>query len=84
MLNAFEDITAEKWDITRVTTKQVLEERGELIKQKRFPEVFMGVVAIQLFEDGAGRGVTIEVEDSDNELLGVKVEDVRDVLKMFV
>jgi len=84
ILSAFEEITAEKWEVTRFTTKQVLEERGELIKQQRFPEVFMGIIAIQLFEDGAGRGVTAEVGDSDNELLGVKEEDIRDVLRRFV
>jgi len=82
ILSAFEEINAK--EVTRVTTKQVLEERGELIKQQRFPEVFMGIIAIQLFEDGAGRGVTAEVGDSDNELLGVKEEDIRDVLRRFV
>jgi len=84
LLTAFEEITNSKWDVTRVTTKQILEERMNLVKQKQFQEVFMGVVAVQLFEDGSGRGVTVEVENSDNDLLGVKEENVVDVLKVLI
>jgi len=85
LLAVFQDIVnGKQWDVSRISTKQVLEERMDLVKQKRFPEVFMGVVAVQLFQDGGGRGVTVEVEDSDNDLLGVKQEDISEVLRNLI
>lgn len=85
MLKAFEDLTASKWEVTNVAIGDVVKDRPELLKQGRMMEVRVGVLAEQLFSDeGRERGITAEVADSDNVLLGVEEEDVTNVLKRFV
>lgn len=70
-----------EWVVKRKSTKEVVEERGELVRKGQFGLVFGGVIACQLFEDGGGRGVTVEVGGSDNGVLGVEEVGVEEALK---
>jgi len=84
LLAALEEVTKSKWEFETISTQVLKEERPELMKQKRFQEMTLGVIAQQLFEDGAERGITVEVGDSDNELLGVEEEDIVEILKGLI
>ncbi|OCL02031.1 NAD(P)-binding protein [Glonium stellatum] len=83
-LEALEEATDTKWNVTRVSTKDIMQGRTKKLQEKKFQEAFLDLLTVQLFEDGAGRGSIVEPEKSDNELLGVKVEDVKHVINMLV
>ena len=80
LLNALEEATNTKWDVTRRSIEDILQERKTNLEEKRFQEAFMNLLAVQLFEDGTGRGKNTELSKSDNQLLGVKEEDIKDLV----
>jgi phytoene/squalene synthetase len=84
ILAALEDVTSTKWDVTRLTTREIAEGRKRKLEEEKFQEAFLDLLAVQLFEDGAGRGNITELEESDNRLLSVEEVDVRDVLKNLI
>lgn len=84
MLAAVQEVTGKEWAVINVKVADVVQQRGELIKQGRFPEVMAGDITQQLFGEGEGGGVTVEVGESDNVLLGVEMEDIVTVMKGLV
>lgn len=81
MLAAFEEITAQAWEVKYVETKDLLAQAKEKLAKCDFIEAFLRVLTVQLFEGGARRTVVIRVEESDNEPLGVTKNDLGEVLR---
>ena len=84
LLTAFEDVTGTKWEVTRVKTKDLDEGRKKKAQEGRFQEAFLDLLAVQLFEDGKGRGLITRTDESDNALLGVREEAAKDVIKRIM
>jgi hypothetical protein len=84
ILAALEEVTATKWDVTKISTKDIAEGRKKKLEEKRFQEAFMDLLTVQLFEDGMGRGNITDLEESDNVLLGVKEEDIGDIIRRLI
>ncbi len=82
-LTALEEVTGAEWDVTKVSAAEVRESKAKKIQEKRFQEAFLDVLAVQLFEDGTGRGM-ITPDDKDNQLLGVKEEGLGDMMRQLV
>jgi hypothetical protein len=83
-LAALEEVTGEKWDVSHLSTKDIREGIKKKAGAKRFQEAFVDVISVQLFEEGAGRGVHVKEGDSDNELLGVKEEGLVEIMRSLV
>lgn len=83
-LAVLEEVTDAKWDVSKISTKDVRDGIKGKVAAKRFQEAFLDVLAVQLFEDGVGRGVHVAEGESDNELLGVKEESLVEILRRLV
>jgi hypothetical protein len=84
ILAALEDVTAKKWDITKLSTQQIAAGRKKKLEDKKFLEAFLDLLTVQLFEEGMGRGYITGLEESDNLLLGIEEEDIRDIVRRIV
>ena len=82
-LAALEEATDSKWHVSRISTPELRVSKAEKDEEKRFQEAFLDVLAMQLFEDGTGRGL-ITPHENDNDLLGVREENVVDMMRKLV
>ncbi|KAI5846911.1 hypothetical protein BZA05DRAFT_405848 [Tricharina praecox] len=82
ILRAFEDVTGVKWKVEHQNGQELLDRaRGKL---ERGEGATLDLVRVQLFMEGAGRSVLVRRGEGDNELLGVKEEDVTEVVRAVV
>lgn len=84
LLVALEKATASKWEVENVSTAEVIEHKRALLEQDNFMAAFLDVLGQQLFEAGAGRGAHVGAGDSDNELLGITVDDLDSTVSTIV
>lgn len=80
ILAGLEEITGEKWKVTKTSTSEALRRGLEGFAQGDVT-AFFDILAADMLEDGAGRGILKGNGKYDNELLGVYVEDIKTVLK---
>lgn len=84
IMEAFEAATGEKWPVTYVSSKDLLENgRKEFAAGNR--KGMLDLLVAQLFEKGANRSVVVPQQLSDNRLVGVEEKPidviVREVLQ---
>ncbi|KAF8208507.1 hypothetical protein K438DRAFT_1904262 [Mycena galopus ATCC 62051] len=83
ILAALEAETKEKWTVNHVNSAEIKAE-GEAMLAAGNGRGYGVLVAVQLFEDGAGRSIVVSKEEAANGLVGVEEKDistiVRDVL----
>lgn len=75
ILDAFEAATGEKWPVSYVSSKDLLESgrKGFAAGDRKG---MLDLLIAQLFEKGANRSVVVPAEKSDNELLGVEEKPI--------
>jgi hypothetical protein len=83
ILAAFEAATKEAWNVERSTSAELLV-RGRAKRENGVGGWVLDLVVGQLYEEGAGNSVVVEKEKSDNDLLGVVEEDLRDVINSIL
>ncbi|KAF1815171.1 NAD(P)-binding protein, partial [Eremomyces bilateralis CBS 781.70] len=83
VLAELEVATGTSWTVDRVETEGLVARGFEkLSKGDRFG--FLDVLAVELFEDGAGRSVVVSEEDADNALLGIPFDTVKGTVERLV
>lgn len=80
LLEAFQDVTGQKWQVRHGTTKQ-LEESGKKKHRDGIGGWVLDLLVFQLFEPGKGRCVVASREDSDADLLGIREESAAEVVR---
>ncbi|OTB05611.1 hypothetical protein M426DRAFT_21643 [Hypoxylon sp. CI-4A] len=80
LLDAFQQVTGESWDVKRRSVKELLESGREKHRAGVGGWV-LDLVVYQLFEPGEARCVLASREDSDAELLGIREETAEDVVR---
>ncbi|KAK2773039.1 hypothetical protein FQN52_004724 [Onygenales sp. PD_12] len=83
ILAAFERVTAKKWTVERISTKELYRAGQEKLAKGDMGWV-LDVVVTQIFEEGKGRSVVVSREEADNGLVGVEEVEVEDVVRDIV
>lgn len=80
LLEAFQSVTGQQWEVRRSTTKMLME-RGRAKYEKGEGGWVLDLVVAQLFDVGQARCVVASSRgESDSDLLGVKEETARDIV----
>lgn len=80
ILEALEQATGQKWGVEYEESQELLQ-RGREMFAKGDRAGMLNLLVVQLFAKGAGRSIVVSKEDSDNELLGVREKDVKEVVE---
>lgn len=83
LMAAGEAVTGESFAVSRVSSKELLA-AGKAKLEAGEKGAVLDLVTVQLWQEGAGRGVVVTREEADNELLGVEEEDIVDILGRVV
>lgn len=84
LLRAFEKVTGKTWKVEQSTTDAVLE-RGRKGRNEGHKGWVLDLVVAQLYDDGEARCVVAPTrEQSDDELLGVVLEDIEQIVSKAV
>jgi len=81
LLEAFESVTGEKWEVRRDTSKRILES-GRKKHRAGKGGWTLDLAVTQLFDEGQARGLVARSrEESDSDMLGIAAESARDIAK---
>ncbi|KAI2604654.1 NAD(P)-binding protein [Hypoxylon sp. NC1633] len=83
LLDAFQKVTGQAWDVQRGSTKDLLE-TGRKKHQEGVSGWNLELVVYQLFAPGEARCIVASKEDSDAGLLGIADESAEDVVRKVV
>lgn len=83
LVAAAEAVMGKSFAVTRVSSRELLA-AGKAKLEAGEKGAMLDLVTVQLWQEGAGRGVVVTREEADNELLGVKEEDIVDILGRVV
>ncbi|KAK5719061.1 hypothetical protein LTR17_015395 [Elasticomyces elasticus] len=84
ILAALRSTTRQQWDVKQVSTRDLLQKGHEQLEAGDIWPAHMSLIAVQLFEDGAGRGVHAEPGQGDCRILGLPVRSVESVVEVIV
>ena len=79
ILGAMEESMGEKWDVEYQDSQELFEKGKEKFGRGE-REGMLHLLVVQLFAKGAARSIVVSREKSDNELLGVREKDVKEVV----
>ena len=80
ILEALEELTGQKWNV-EYQDSQDLFEKGKDMFARGNRAGMLNLLVVQLFAKGAGRSIVVSRDRSDNELLGVREKDVKEVVR---
>ncbi|KAI1406755.1 NAD(P)-binding protein [Hypoxylon sp. FL1857] len=80
LLDAFQQVTGQSWEVKRGSTKDLLES-GRKKHQAGVSGWVLELVVYQLFAPGEARCILASKEESDAELLGMKEESPEDIAR---
>ena len=84
ILSALEKETGKTWKKLMVSTEDVVKDARTKMAQGDFIGGYLGFMAVQFFTEGAGRSIVCTADNSDNDLLGVVVENTDSVVKRVI
>lgn len=80
LLDVCRELAGGEWEVEDQSGEEMYR-RGKEAFQTGERNGMLDLLVCQLFQKGKGRSIVVSREDSDNELLGVKEKDAREVVK---